>query len=91
MAKKNQTAAELNGEGATGSEQQPKERKPREVKVKHAKGSPHEILHTFIDQLTSTEADYLNRHVIKKALKDEHADGTSFEGELFNGVRSKLA
>lgn len=64
MAKSKSTGA---GIGENGPEtEQKKERKQREVKIKHAKGSPHDILHTFVDSLSSTEADYLNRHVIKK-------------------------
>ena len=93
MAKKNQTAAELNSEETNGGEQTAatkKERKPHEVKVKHAPGSPQFILHSLVDTLTPTQADYLHRHIIKKALKDEHADATSFEGELYTGLRSKV-
>lgn len=90
MARKTKEVGSEETEMGSENPETKKERKPREVKIKHAVGSPHEILHTFIDKLSSTEADYLNRHVIKKALKDEHQDATSFEGELFNGVRSKV-
>jgi len=96
MAKKNQTAAKLAGgenqenQDAANQPETKKERKPREVKVKHTKGSLHEILHTLVDTLSSTQADYLHRHIIKKALKDEHAAPDSFEGELYTGLRSKV-
>ena len=68
----------------------PKERKPREVKIKHAKGSPHEILHTAIDTLSNTEVDYLHRHVIKPALKEEHTNPEGFEGTIYTSLRKKV-
>lgn len=90
MATKKNAAGET-PEAENNNMQEKKERKPRTAKVKYQDGSPHDILFKFIASLSPTEADYLNRHINKKALKDEHPDGnTSFEGELFNGVRSKL-
>ena len=89
MAKKNIVLdPNENKEGQQSTEV--KERKPREVKVKHVKGSPHEILHTLVDTLSGTQADYMHRHIIKKALKEEHGQPESFEGELYTGLRSKV-
>ena len=88
MAKK-KSEDETQEQGAEQQAGETKTRKPREVKVKHAKGSPHEILHTMVDSLSSTEADYLHRHVIKKGLKDEHTAPDSYEGELYTRLRTK--
>jgi hypothetical protein len=87
---KNSNDADWNAHFEQAKDAVTKERKPREVKVKHAPGSPQFILHSLVDTLSSTQADYLHRHIIKKALKDEHADATSFEGELYTGLRSKV-
>ena len=70
-----------------------KMRKPREVKVKHAQGSPHEILHTLVDSLTSTEADHVLRHTKKhyKGVDVSGLDEESLDLAAINGIKGKLA
>ncbi len=71
---------------------QPKpERKAREVKVKHAAGSPHAVLTDFVNGLSAIQADYLLRHVIKKQLASTPEGMSEFEAEIYNGIKEKLA
>lgn len=83
-----QEGQEQTGNGGTG---EVKTRKTREVKVKHAAGSPHEVLTTFVNGLSPTQADYLHRHVIKPAIEVEKEGLSPFEKEIFTAIKEKLA
>lgn len=76
----------------TGGEQaRKKEHSPRVTK--HVVGSPHEILHTFVDKLNGTEATVLHRAIKKhyNAIEATSLDLERLDDEATSGIKSKLA